>query len=45
MPHRVFEYSANIADKPDWPRIIGKVHDNLTAKGQFVAEDIIEKPE
>ena len=40
MPHCIFEYSAKIADKPDWPQIIRKVHDNLIATGQFVAEDI-----
>jgi len=40
MPHCIFEYSAKIADKPDWPQIIRKIHDNLIATGQFVAEDI-----
>jgi 5-carboxymethyl-2-hydroxymuconate isomerase len=40
MPHCIFEYSANIADTPEWPRIIRKVHDGLIATGQFVAGDI-----
>jgi 5-carboxymethyl-2-hydroxymuconate isomerase len=40
MPHCVFEYSANIADIPNWPQIILKVHEKLISTGQFVAEDI-----
>lgn len=40
MPHCIFEYSANIADDPDWPQIIGKIHEGLITTGQFLAEDI-----
>lgn len=40
MPHCIFEYSANIVDDPDWPLIIGKIHDGLIATGQFVSDDI-----
>jgi 5-carboxymethyl-2-hydroxymuconate isomerase len=40
MPHCIFEYSANIADDPDWHQIILKVHEKLVSTGQFVAEDI-----
>jgi 5-carboxymethyl-2-hydroxymuconate isomerase len=40
MPHCIFEYSANIADDPDWPQIIGKIHEGLVTTGQFVANDI-----
>jgi 5-carboxymethyl-2-hydroxymuconate isomerase len=40
MPHCIFEYSANVADKPDWPQIIRKLHDSLISTGQFVAGDI-----
>jgi 5-carboxymethyl-2-hydroxymuconate isomerase len=40
MPHCIFEYSASIADDPEWPQIIGKIHERLTATGQFVAGDI-----
>lgn len=40
MPHCIFEYSANIADVPNWPQIILKVHDKLISTGLFVAEDI-----
>ena len=40
MPHCIFEYSANIADEPDWPQIMMKVHEKLIATGQFVAGDI-----
>ncbi|MGA2834433.1 MAG: 5-carboxymethyl-2-hydroxymuconate Delta-isomerase [Terracidiphilus sp.] len=40
MPHCIFEYSANIADDPDWPQIMKKVHEGLIATGQFMAEDI-----
>ena len=40
MPHCIFEYSANIADEPEWPQIMKKVHESLIATGQFVAGDI-----
>jgi len=40
MPHCIFEYSANIPDDPQWPPIIGKIHEGLIATGQFVAGDI-----
>ena len=40
MPHCVFEYSANIADEPNWPQIMRKVHEGLILTGQFVAGDI-----
>jgi 5-carboxymethyl-2-hydroxymuconate isomerase len=40
MPHCIFEYSANIADKPDWPKIVMQVHQKLIAIGQFLAADI-----
>lgn len=40
MPHCIFEYSANIADDPNWPQIILMVHEKLISTGLFVAEDI-----
>ncbi len=40
MPHCIFEYSANIADQPDWPHIIRQIHDQLISTGQFVTGDI-----
>ena len=40
MPHCIFEHSANIADDPNWPQIILKVHEKLLSTGQFVAADI-----
>lgn len=40
MPHCIFEHSANIADDPDWPRIILNVHEFLVSTGEFVAGDI-----
>jgi len=40
VPHCIFEYSANIADDPDWPQILKTTHDKLVATGQFIAEDI-----
>jgi 5-carboxymethyl-2-hydroxymuconate isomerase len=40
VPHCIFEYSANIADKPEWPQIMKKVHESLIATGQFAAGDI-----
>jgi 5-carboxymethyl-2-hydroxymuconate isomerase len=40
MPHCIFEYSASIADDPDWPQIMKKVHERLIATGEFVAGDI-----
>ena len=40
MPHCIFEYSANIADNPDWPQIVRRVHDKLVATNLFIAEDI-----
>ena len=40
MPHCIFEYSANIADEPEWPQIMKKVHERLIATGEFVAGDI-----
>ncbi len=40
MPHCIFEYSANIADEPDWPQILKQVHQGLISTGQFVAGDI-----
>jgi 5-carboxymethyl-2-hydroxymuconate isomerase len=40
VPHCIFEYSANVADEPEWPQIMKKVHERLIATGQFVAGDI-----
>jgi 5-carboxymethyl-2-hydroxymuconate isomerase len=40
VPHCIFEYSANVADNPDWPQIMCKVHDRLISSGQFLAGDI-----
>ena len=40
MPHCIFEYSANVADEPQWPQIIEKVHEGLVLTGEFVADDI-----
>jgi 5-carboxymethyl-2-hydroxymuconate isomerase len=40
MPHCIFEYSANIADEPEWPQIMKNVHERLNATGQFVVGDI-----
>src|SRR5271166_338598 len=40
MPHCIFEYSANIADDPDWPEIALQIHEKLISTGLFVAEDI-----
>ena len=40
MPHCIFEYSANIADEPEWHQIMKKVHERLIATGEFVAGDI-----
>jgi len=40
MPHCIFEYSANIADEPDWRQIVLQVHEQLISSGQFAAEDI-----
>jgi 5-carboxymethyl-2-hydroxymuconate isomerase len=40
VPHCIFEYTANIADKPEWQRIMGKVHDGLISTGHFVPGDI-----
>ena len=40
MPHCIFEYSANIADEPNWPLIMTKLHEKLISTGQFQAEDI-----
>jgi 5-carboxymethyl-2-hydroxymuconate isomerase len=40
VPHCIFEYSANIADEPDWPQILKQVHQGLISTGQFVAGDI-----
>jgi 5-carboxymethyl-2-hydroxymuconate isomerase len=40
MPHCILEYSANLADDPDWPLIVCGVHEKLLATGLFVAADI-----
>lgn len=40
MPHCIFQYPANIADEPDWPRIMRKIHEGLISTGLFVAGDI-----
>jgi len=40
VPHCIFEYSANIADEPEWPQIMKKVHEGLISTGQFAAGDI-----
>jgi 5-carboxymethyl-2-hydroxymuconate isomerase len=40
MPHCIFEYSANIADEPDWLQLVKQIHEKLVSTGLFVAEDI-----
>jgi 5-carboxymethyl-2-hydroxymuconate isomerase len=40
MPHCIFEYSANIADDPDWPQLVKQTHERLVSTGLFIAEDI-----
>lgn len=40
MPHCIFEYSANVADDPDWSQIVLQIHEKLVSTGLFVAEDI-----
>jgi 5-carboxymethyl-2-hydroxymuconate isomerase len=40
MPHCILEYSANIADTPDWRQLFLKLHTRLAATGQFQLADI-----
>jgi 5-carboxymethyl-2-hydroxymuconate isomerase len=40
MPHCIFEYSANLADDPDWPQLVRQIHEKLISTGLFIAEDI-----
>lgn len=40
MPHCVIEYSANVADQPDWTATLAQIHERLAATGEFALADI-----
>jgi 5-carboxymethyl-2-hydroxymuconate isomerase len=40
MPHCILEYSANIADQPDFPALFRQLHDVMMESGQFSLNDI-----
>ena len=40
MPHCILEYSANVADSPDFKQLLGRVNETLDATGLFVSGDI-----
>ena len=40
MPHCILEYSANIADEPDFRQLLLEVHDYLESTGLFKKADI-----
>lgn len=39
MPHVVLEYSANVLDEPDLPRLLLSIHEALAATGIFDLSD------
>ena len=39
MPHVVLEYSANVLDEPDLPRLLCEIHAALAATGLFQLSD------
>ncbi len=40
MPHCILEYSANVADRPNFDRLLGDLHEALMSTGQFSLADI-----
>ncbi len=40
MPHCVLEYSANVADEPDWARLLLDLHEVLAGTGLFSRNDV-----
>jgi 5-carboxymethyl-2-hydroxymuconate isomerase len=40
MPHCILEYSANVADSPDFKKLLKRINETLAATGLFVSGDI-----